>query len=76
MQGKLKKNDIGRWEIVNELGDREELASGEVCELEIAGHWIKTRIESRSSSHAPYEAEYYACVPGVNLYQGMLARTK
>lgn len=73
MEGKLHKNEIGRWEIVTEDG-RVELSSGSVCEVKIGEVWHRTRIESRSTPHAPFTAEYYAVLPGIRLYEGMPAR--
>lgn len=70
MEGKLKKNECGRWVIFCELGVEayeSSLTSGSVCEINVAGHWIRTRIEHNGK-------EYYATVPGVKLYTGMPAR--
>lgn len=69
MQGKLDKSDGGRWAIVNEVGDREEITSGDVIEVYVyrrAG-WVRTRIESHGGA-------YYA-VAGVPLYSGQPARS-
>lgn len=74
MEGKLRKNEIGRWEVVDESGNRLELTSGDVVEVKVADHWIRTRIESMSSDKPPFTAEYYAVVPGVKLYSGQPAR--
>lgn len=74
MIGKLRKNDIGRWEIVNESGQRIELTSGDVCEVQIGEVWHRTRIESQATNTPPFTAQYYAVLPGIRLYEGMPAR--
>jgi len=79
MQGTLRLNENGRWEIVDQSVDRVgrlicEITSGDVIEVEVAGHWICTRIESSSRSYPPYSAFYYAVVQGVSLYPGQKAR--
>jgi hypothetical protein len=71
--GTLRKNDCGRWEIWISNGDPDNgftyvLTSGEWCEVQIAGYWIRTRIESSNG-------EYYAVTAGIQLYHGMPART-
>lgn len=63
--GKLFKNEDHRWVI--KFDYNYVLTSGDICEVQVAGHWIKTRIEHNGT-------EYYATVPGVKLYAGMLAR--
>lgn len=77
MDGALRLNSIGRWEIVDDLGNRLELSSGDVVELlNYTGGswaWVQTRIESRGTSQPPYFAEYYA-VDGSALYTGKRAR--
>lgn len=61
--GLLEKNDIGRWCI----GIDDQVTSGEVIEVDVAGHWITTRVEYGGN-------DYYAVAPGVQLYEGMKAR--
>lgn len=76
MVGELRKNAIGRWEIVNEVGEREELTSGDWIDLwdvHVQG-WVATRIESRSAATPPFFSEYYA-VNGAALYTGKRARS-
>lgn len=78
--GRLRKNDNGRWEIIDE-GPRiagvlhAELTSGDVVELLNGTEWVTTRIESRSSNEPPFTAEYYA-VDGSVLYNGKVARCR
>jgi hypothetical protein len=45
ISGKLRKNDVDKWEIVDDEGRTCVLSSGSVCEVQIAGHWIRTRLE-------------------------------
>ena len=70
MQGKLDKNELGRWEIVDDLGTvLFEVTSGDVIEV-YSFHrqdWIKTRIE--------HNGRDYVAMVGVGLYIGQLART-
>lgn len=72
--GKLRKNSIGRWEIVDSDDRRVEITSGDVIEVLIGATWFTTRVESRSAPVAPFEAQYYAVYPGIQLYAGMPAR--
>lgn len=65
--GILRKNDCKRWEIQQVDGPRCEVTSGDVIEVIVAGAWVRTRVEHNG-------VDYYACVPGVKLYDGMLAR--
>lgn len=67
MQGTLKRNEIGRWEIVDSEGKRIELSSGSVVDVKIDDHWVQTRIEHNGK-------DYYPMVMGVSLYSGMPAR--
>jgi len=75
MIGKLHLNEIGRWEILDLEYKRYELTSGDLVEVAVGSHWIRTRIESRSAPNPPFTSEYYATVPGIRLYEGMPART-
>jgi Domain of unknown function (DUF5348) len=43
--GTLRTNDLDKWEIVDDEGRVCVLSSGSVCEVQIAGHWIRTRLE-------------------------------
>lgn len=76
MEGRLRLNSTGRWEIVDDEGKRLEITSGDVITVWVDGviGWARTRIESRSKSEPPFEAEYYA-VAGYRLYRGQPART-
>jgi hypothetical protein len=49
-----------------------ELTSGDVCDVQVGGHWIRTRIEFL---HAPGGGDYYAVERGVRLCRGLPART-
>jgi len=78
ISGKLYKNDIGRWEIVDEGAHREgvlrcQLTSGDVCEVLVGGNWIRTRIECGWDDTKKL-SQYYATVPGIKLYEGQPAR--
>lgn len=75
MEGKLRKNGNDRWEIVVEGGDcsRIELTSGDVVEIKVCDHWIRTSIESQWVESAK-RSEYYSTAPGTKLYQGQSAR--
>lgn len=65
-EGRLRKNEIGRWEAV--IGEHwVELTSGSVCEVKIGDHWIRTSIESS-------DGEYYPTTDGIRLYEGMKVR--
>lgn len=71
INGKLEKNDSGRWVIKSEFDLEEwrscELTSGSVFQVQIGGYWIRTRIESSNG-------EYYAVEPGIKLEVGLPAR--
>lgn len=69
MEGKLEFNQADkRWEIISPDGQRiTQLSSGSVCEIKVADHWIRIRIE-----HGP--KGYYATVAGVELFAGQPAR--
>jgi Domain of unknown function (DUF5348) len=56
--GTLRKNSNDRWEIVDDQDKNRtlELSSGSVCEVQIAGHWIRTRIEF---AHGSGGGDYY-----------------
>jgi hypothetical protein len=43
--GALQRNDLDKWEIVDDEGRVRELSSGSACDVLIGGHWIATRIE-------------------------------
>jgi hypothetical protein len=59
----LKKSPSGRWT----LGQM-ELTSGSRFDVNIAGHWIRIRIE-----HDHHDG-YYAIPPAVRLHEGLKAR--
>ncbi len=40
IEGRLTRNDIGRWEFANH-----ELKSGDAVEILIAEHWVRGRVE-------------------------------
>ncbi len=65
--GTLVRSAIGRWAIKTNDGQIYEITSGEVIEVNVAGHWIRTRIEHNGK-------DYVAMVDGVKLYQGMGTR--
>lgn len=68
MEGKLKKNDIGRWEVVFSDNDAHELTSGDTVELpKLPGKWARFRIECE-------DGEYYAVGFGRKLRDGLPAR--
>lgn len=67
MQGRLRKNLIGRWEIVNDLDERVEISSGDVIEVYRGERgWVRTRIE--------HNGRDYVALVGGELSTGMLAR--
>lgn len=67
VQGKLRRNDIGRWEFQDEESDEIfQLTSGSVCEVRIGKEWIRTTIE--------HYKDYYATTKGVELCEGLEAR--
>ena len=45
ISGKLRKNDLDKWVIVDDDGRACVLSSGSVCEVQIGGNWIRMRIE-------------------------------
>jgi hypothetical protein len=45
ISGTLRMTDLDKWEIVDSEGRVCVLSSGSVCEVEIGGHWIRTRLE-------------------------------
>jgi hypothetical protein len=83
--GHLRLNDLGKWEIVADDGSTCVLSSGWVCEVLIAGHWIRTRLEFCYGSpplggYVPcgwpidHDGHYYAVERGVLLCEGLPAR--
>lgn len=54
-KGKIRKNEIRRYEIVEADGFRYELRSGDGVEIKIGNEWIKTSIE-----HSDRYGGYYA----------------
>lgn len=66
--GKLRKNDIGRWEIVFEDASRYELTSGDVDEFYVVKTWCSARVEHNGKDYYPFGLH------GVHLYAGMPAR--
>lgn len=65
--GTLIRSVTRRWAIKTSDGRIYEVTSGEVIEVNVAEHWIRTRIEHNGK-------DYIAMVDGVKLYQGMDAR--
>ena len=66
MEGTLRKNEIGRWEIVDEDGDCSvELTCGDVFKIETERGMKKTRMEA-------WNKIYYA-VGGYVLKEGLKA---
>jgi Domain of unknown function (DUF5348) len=85
--GTLRKNGLDEWEIVDGEGRVCVLSSGSVCEVQIGGSWIKTRIEfchgsqpavagelPACGSPASHDGHYYAMALGVVLAEGLPAR--
>lgn len=68
IDGKLKRNSIGRWEI-----EDLELTSGAGVDLMIEGHWISGQIESWNGDY--YWFSRTDGIPVV-LHSGINARTK
>ncbi len=66
MTGVLQFNSFGRWEIVDPLGNRAQITSGDVIEVWTEDSWTRTRIESGP--------EGYYSVMGFRLYNGLPAR--
>jgi hypothetical protein len=70
LEGVLRKNSIERFEVYDVKNNRDfEITSGCVIEVQIAGNWVKTRIESGMGC-------YYAVEPGVQLLPGLKVRVK
>lgn len=67
MTGELRLNENGRWEIVDEFGNRIELTSGTRIDVAVSFYWIRTRIELK-------HGQYIASEQGVRLYEGQPAR--
>jgi hypothetical protein len=73
--GILRRNRNGRWAIDLPEGaidgpdspDSVQLTSGDVVEVQIAGHWISTSVEHDGK-------DYYAATRGVRLCAGLPAR--
>ena len=80
--GALQRNDLDKWEIVDDEGRVRELSSGSACDVLIGGHWIATRIEFGHGSRptrgalasvrgtASYDGYYHAIELGVLLCEG------
>ena len=65
--GILEKAESGRWAIKLADGRQIEVTSGEIIEIYIEPHWIKTSIE--------YGPEgYYPVVRGLKLCKGLKVR--
>jgi hypothetical protein len=45
ISGTLRRNDLDKWEIVDDDGRACELSSGYICEVQIGGRWIRMRVE-------------------------------
>ena len=50
MTGKLRVNEIGRWEIVGD-NNSIELSSGSVFEMNINGAWKEVQLESKNGKY-------------------------
>ena len=70
MTGTLRKNRLGRWEVVGgHRGDYiVELQSGSVIQAFVQGRWLTTRIEHDGG-------DYYTVERGVRLEYGLAVRT-
>jgi hypothetical protein len=68
MHGKLKKNDIGQWCIVDDFGTRAVFSAGDQAEVFSVHreHWIRI--------HFTFNGREYVAVEPVSLYEGMPAR--
>jgi hypothetical protein len=71
ISGKLRKNDLGKWEIADDEGRVCVLSSGAVVEVQVDGHWIRTRIEYDHGTR-----DYYALERGVRLCHDLPARVE
>jgi hypothetical protein len=76
--GTQRKNR-DEWEIVDGEGRVCELSSGSVCEVQIGGNWIRTRIEFCHGSQPAAAGELPACgspamALGILLAEGLPAR--
>lgn len=70
LEGTLRKNSIERFEVYDAKNNRDfEITSGCVIEVNIAGQWVKTRIESGLG-------RYYAVEKGVQLLPGLKVRVR
>jgi hypothetical protein len=83
ISGKLRRNDLDKWEIVDDEGRVCVLSSGSVCEVQIAGHWIRTRLEychgwtepaAACGAQDEHASHYYAVERGILLCEGLPAR--
>jgi hypothetical protein len=54
MTGKLRKNDIGRWEYASR-----ELTCGDLVEIQLGGQWCRGRIE-----HSPRHGYFFLLPAG------------
>jgi hypothetical protein len=80
--GALRRNDLDKWEIIDDVGRVRELSSGSACDVLIGGHWIAMRIEFGHGSHplrgalasvrgtASYDGYYYAVELAILLSEG------
>jgi len=69
MEGTLRKDENGRWEIVGEDGKSRVFTSGATLEVCVGRHWLSTSIEHDGT-------DYYASCPGVRLVKGLPARVQ
>ena len=58
IEGKLAKNEIGRYEIVSEGRSPYELRSGNVFEVKVSGHWVETSMEFSKGYGGYYATEF------------------
>lgn len=65
--GSLIRSKTHRWAIKTDDGLIYEITSGDIIEVNVGGHWIRTRIEHNGK-------DYIAMVSGVKLYQGVEVR--
>jgi hypothetical protein len=73
--GKLRRNERGRWEIVDDDERTLELTTGNIIEVQVGEHWVRTRIEFDDTPWPGRPTgDYYAITPGVLLCVGLSVR--
>jgi hypothetical protein len=73
--GKLRRNERGRWEIVDDDERTLELTTGNIIEVQVGEHWVRTRIEFDDTPWPGRpNGDYYAITPGVLLCVGLSVR--